>query len=189
MFSDWKYFTQKCISITQNTFQLQLQNTNYFCQGHKIQNTLNVFKIHVFQLLVFQLLQHCIRAWDWHGPKTAVAGDHVYPDNADNFFISFFKDFSELQHLCSLHVFRNYNGSLHRCGTGELYSTVINVMDCHSRGWGFKSTPTQKLGSGLSSKFGHDEYNDSIHCWWEDETARREFVTRPCISGLGKWSR
>jgi len=29
----------------------QLQNTNYFCQGHKIQNTLNVFKIHVFQLL------------------------------------------------------------------------------------------------------------------------------------------
>jgi len=39
----------------------QLQNTNYFCQGNKIQNTLNVFKIHVFQLLVFQLglLQHC----------------------------------------------------------------------------------------------------------------------------------
>ena len=29
----------------------QLQNTNYFCQVHKIQNTLNVFKIHVFQLL------------------------------------------------------------------------------------------------------------------------------------------
>src|SRR6218665_1149699 len=36
----------------------QLQNTNYFCQGHKIQNTLNVFKIHVFQLFVIQLLQH-----------------------------------------------------------------------------------------------------------------------------------
>jgi len=39
----------------------QLQNTNYFCQSHKkykIQNALNVFKIHVFHLLVFQLLQH-----------------------------------------------------------------------------------------------------------------------------------
>jgi len=36
----------------------QLQNTNYFCQGHKIQNTLNVFKIHVFQLFVFQLSIH-----------------------------------------------------------------------------------------------------------------------------------
>ena len=47
----------KCIPIV-----FQLQNTNYFCQGHKIQNmpTLNVFKIHVFQLLVFQLLQHCL---------------------------------------------------------------------------------------------------------------------------------
>ena len=28
----------------------QLQNTNYFCQGHKIQNTLNLFKIHVFSI-------------------------------------------------------------------------------------------------------------------------------------------
>ena len=37
----------------------QLQNTNYFCQGLNIQNTLNVFKMHVFQLFVFQLLQHC----------------------------------------------------------------------------------------------------------------------------------
>ena len=36
----------------------QLKNTNYLCQDHKIQNTSNVFKIHVFQLLVFQLLQH-----------------------------------------------------------------------------------------------------------------------------------
>ena len=38
----------------------QLENTNYFCQDHKIQNTkyLNVFKIHVFQLILFQLLQH-----------------------------------------------------------------------------------------------------------------------------------
>src|SRR6218665_1549034 len=42
-----------------NPIVFQLQNTNYFCQGHKTQNTLNVFKIHVFQLLVFQLLQHC----------------------------------------------------------------------------------------------------------------------------------
>ena len=42
-----------------NPIVFQLQNTNYFCQGHKIQNKLNVFKIHVFQLLVFQLLQHC----------------------------------------------------------------------------------------------------------------------------------
>src|SRR6218665_1443256 len=43
-----------------NPIVFQLQNTNYFCQDHKIQNTLNVFKIHVFQLLVFQLLQHII---------------------------------------------------------------------------------------------------------------------------------
>jgi len=33
----------------------QLQNTNYFYQGHKIQNTLDVFKIHVglFQLYLY----------------------------------------------------------------------------------------------------------------------------------------
>ena len=46
-----------CIKHFQKVFQLQI--TKYFCEGHKIQNTLNVFKIHVFQLLVFQLLQHC----------------------------------------------------------------------------------------------------------------------------------
>ena len=61
---------KKCISITHNTFQLYFnyKHTNYFCQGHKIQNTLNVFKIHVFQLLVFQLLQHCSeRCKIWKG--------------------------------------------------------------------------------------------------------------------------
>jgi len=29
----------------------QLQNTNYLCQCHKIQNTLNVFQLLVLQLL------------------------------------------------------------------------------------------------------------------------------------------
>src|SRR6218665_2127037 len=51
-----------------NPIVFQLQNTNYFCQGHKIQNTLNVFKMHVFQLLVFQLLQHCF--WYVHSLST-----------------------------------------------------------------------------------------------------------------------
>jgi len=37
----------------------QLQITVVKATKYKIQNTLNVFKIHVFQLLVFQLLQHC----------------------------------------------------------------------------------------------------------------------------------
>ena len=31
----------------------QLQNTNYFFQGHKIQNTLNVFQIQYFNHLYF----------------------------------------------------------------------------------------------------------------------------------------
>ena len=31
----------------------QLHNRNYFCQGHKIQNTLNVFQIQSFNYLYF----------------------------------------------------------------------------------------------------------------------------------------
>ena len=63
-----KYFyTQKCISITQNTFQLyfnyKIQTTFVKATKYKMQNTLNVFKIHVFQLLVFQLLQYCWHTW------------------------------------------------------------------------------------------------------------------------------
>jgi len=31
----------------------KLQNTNYFCQGNKIQKTLNVFPIHISNYLYF----------------------------------------------------------------------------------------------------------------------------------------
>ena len=48
-FSVLKYFTQKCISIAQNTFQLyfnyKIQITFAKATKYNIQNTLNVFQI------------------------------------------------------------------------------------------------------------------------------------------------
>jgi len=37
---------------------LQLQNTNYFCQGNRIQNIITCISNMYYKLLVFQLLQH-----------------------------------------------------------------------------------------------------------------------------------
>src|SRR5688572_7056066 len=56
-------------------------------------------------------------------------------------------------------------------------SVVISVIDCHSRGQGFKSLPGQKFGSRflphvcpLANSARMSTLN--AYCRWEDETAR-----------------
>ena len=57
----------------------------------------------------------------------------------------------------------------------EIYSgLVVSVLDCQSRGLGFKSRPEQKFGSRLLRHLHSSAMMSTltVYCQWEDETVR-----------------
>ena len=60
------------------------------------------------------------------------------------------------------------------CVFGVRGGPAVSVLDCHSRGSGFKSQGSRNVDQDFCSRtqFSCDEYTDRIHCQWEHATAR-----------------